>query len=53
MIDNAIYTSIYTHMSLAPEQRFVSKGGVIVRVDEAATGSFDTVTDWIVPDFSD
>ena len=53
MIDNAIYTSIYSHMSLAPEQRFVSKGGEIVGFDSASPDKLVPVTDWLVPDFSD
>jgi len=53
MIDNAIYTSIYSHMSLAPEQRFVSKGGLIAGFDTAAPDRLVAVTDWLVPDVSD
>jgi hypothetical protein len=53
MIDNAIYTSIYSHMSLAPEQRFVSKGGEIAGFDSASSDKLVPVTDWLVPDFSD
>jgi len=53
MIDNAIYTSIYSHMSLAPEQRFVSKGGLIAGFDSLAPDRFVAVTDWLVPDISD
>jgi len=53
MIDNAIYTSIYTHMSLAPEQRFVSKGGMIAGFDAATPGKFVAVSDWLIPDVGD
>ena len=50
MIDNATYTSVYPRMSLAPEQRFVSKGSLIARFDEANPGKLVAVTDWVVPD---
>ena len=53
MIDNAIYTSIYSHLSLAPEQRFVSKGGLIAGLDSAANGKLIAVSDWLVPDIND
>jgi hypothetical protein len=53
MIDNAIYTSIYSHMSLAPGQRFVSKGGLIAGFDSVAPDRFVAVTDWLIPDVSD
>ena len=49
MIDNAIYTSIYPRMSLAPEQRFVSKGGVIARFERADSTKLVPVTDWLIP----
>ena len=47
MVDNANYTSVYPRMSLAPEQRFVSKGCYIARLSE--DGSLVAVTDWLVP----
>ena len=53
MIDNAIYTSIYSHLSLAPEQRFVSKGGLIAGFDSAANDKLVAVSDWLVPDIND
>jgi len=52
MIDNAIYTSVYPHMSLAPEQRFVSKGGLVASF-EKGSHKLVPVTDWIVPDLAD
>jgi len=51
MVDNAVYTSVYPRMSLAPEQRFVSKGGKIARFDEENPDSLVTVVDWFVPGF--
>jgi len=53
MIDNAIYTSIYSHLSLAPEQRFVSKGGLIAGFDSTANDKLIAVSDWLVPDIND
>jgi hypothetical protein len=50
MIDNATYTSVYPRMSLAPDQRFASKGSLIARFDEANPGKLVAVTDWVVPD---
>ena len=47
MVDNATYTSVYPRISLAPNQRFVSKGGYIAKLSE--DGSLDTVTDWLIP----
>jgi hypothetical protein len=49
MIDNAIYTSIYPRMSLAPEQRFVSKGGIVARFEGADSKKLVAETDWLVP----
>lgn len=47
MVDNANYTSVYPRMSLAPEQRFVSKGAYIARLSE--DGRLVAVTDWLIP----
>jgi hypothetical protein len=48
MVDNATYTSVYPYMSLAPEQRFVSKG---VRIGAFGDdGRLVTVVNWLVPD---
>jgi hypothetical protein len=48
IVDNAIYTSVYPYMSLAPEQRFVSKG---VRIGAFGDdGRLVTVVNWLVPD---
>lgn len=49
MTDNALYTSVYPRMSLAPEQRFVSRGGRIARLAADGGGTLDAVSDWIVP----
>jgi ABC-type branched-subunit amino acid transport system substrate-binding protein len=47
MVDNAMYTSVYPRLSLAPNQRFVSKGCYIARLSE--DGSLVAVTDWLIP----
>ncbi|MEA2080121.1 MAG: ABC transporter substrate-binding protein [Pseudomonadota bacterium] len=47
MVDNATYTSVYPRISLAPNQRFVSKGCYITSLSE--DGSLDAVTDWLIP----
>jgi len=51
MIDNATYTSVYPRMSLAPEQRFVSKGSAIARFDENDPQKLIAVADWLIPEF--
>jgi hypothetical protein len=48
MVDNATYTSVYPNISLAPEQRFVSKGVRIGGFDDS--GRLTAVVDWLVPD---
>jgi hypothetical protein len=50
MIDNATYTSVYPRMSLAPEQRFASKGSLIARFDTDNPGKLVAVTEWVIPD---
>lgn len=49
MIDERLITGYYPHLTLAPGQRFASKGGYIVRFPES--GGTQLVTDggWIVP----
>jgi len=49
MIDNASYTSVYPRMSLAPDQRFVSKGAVIAAFDSEDATRLVPLTDWQVP----
>jgi ABC-type branched-subunit amino acid transport system substrate-binding protein len=47
MVDNATYTSVYPRISLAPNQRFVSKGTYIAKLSEE--GELVAVTDWLIP----
>ncbi len=49
MVDNASYTSVYPRISLAPNQRFVSKGCYIAQLPEQGNGQLVAVTDWLIP----
>lgn len=47
MVDNATYSSVYPRISLAPNQRFVSKGCYIARMSQ--DGRLTAITDWLIP----
>ena len=49
MVDNATYTSIYPRISLAPNQRFVSKGVYITQISKDSAVGLVAVTDWLIP----
>jgi hypothetical protein len=49
MVDNATYTSVYPRMSLAPGQRFVSRGVFLAQFQPESAGELAPVTDWYVP----
>ncbi len=49
MVDNANYTSVYPRISLAPKQRFVSKGVYITQLDSSHKGSLQAVSKWLIP----
>jgi ABC-type branched-subunit amino acid transport system substrate-binding protein len=49
MVDNASYTSVYPHVSLAPNQRFVSKGCYIAQLSEDGSGEPVAVSGWLIP----
>jgi hypothetical protein len=49
MVDNASFTSIYPRVSLAPGQRFVSRGAYIAQFKADGSGGLVAVTDWLVP----
>ncbi len=49
MAENATYTSVYPALSLAPRQRFVSRGVYIARFGPDGDGALVAVTDWLVP----
>ncbi|MFO7594360.1 MAG: hypothetical protein R6X15_09995 [Pseudomonadota bacterium] len=49
MLDSALFTSLYPQVSLAPEQRFASKGCYIVRLPDAPSGKVVPASRWIVP----
>jgi hypothetical protein len=52
MVDNATYTSVYPYMSLAPEQRFVSKGVRIARFGQDDPDELEILVDWLIPDIN-
>ncbi len=49
MVDSANYTSVYPRITLAPDQRFVSKGCYIAQLPKAGQGGLVAVTDWLIP----
>jgi len=49
MVDNANYTSVYPRISLAPNQRFVSKGAYIARLEGGEKARLRAVSEWIIP----
>jgi hypothetical protein len=49
MVDNAVYTSVYPRLSLAPGQRFVAKGCYIAKPSSDGTGRLEAVTRWVAP----
>lgn len=49
IVDNAPYTSVYPRIGLAPEQRFVSKGYYIAKIEDRGGGGLTAITKWTVP----
>jgi len=49
MVDNANYTSVYPRISLAPNQRFVSKGGYIAQLEGGDKARLRAVSEWLIP----
>ncbi len=49
MADRAVTPSIFPRVSMAPGQRFMSKGAYIVKIDPEAKDGLTPVTDWITP----
>lgn len=49
MVDNAIYTSVYPRISLAPNQRFVSKGAYVAQLENGDRARLQAVSDWLIP----
>jgi hypothetical protein len=45
MIDNVLFTSVYPHLSLGPDQRFAAKGCHIIGPLNAEVAS-----NWVIPD---
>jgi hypothetical protein len=48
-VDSAPYTSVYPRISLAPSQRFASKGGFITQFSKTSKPTLVAVTDWLIP----
>ena len=49
LLEHRILTAYYPRLALAPNQRFASKGGYIVRFAEPSGGQLVAASDWIVP----
>ncbi|MFV2055153.1 MAG: hypothetical protein ACC707_01755 [Thiohalomonadales bacterium] len=49
MIDRSVITSVYARLSLAPGQRFVSKGSYIVKLSTDKNKFITPVSEWIIP----
>lgn len=49
MMENATYTSVYPRLTLAPGQRFVSKGAHIAQFSADEKGGLTAVTEWTNP----
>jgi hypothetical protein len=49
MAENATYTSVYPHISLAPGQRFLSRGAYITQFDPGGSGRLVAASDWMIP----
>lgn len=49
MAENALYTSVYPRVSLAPGQRFLSRGAYIAQFQPGASGELAAVSEWLLP----
>ena len=48
-LDHRVLTGYYPHLSLAPGQRFASKGGYMVRFTEPQGTHVAALGDWVTP----
>src|SRR5262249_20175638 len=48
-LEHRVLTGYYPRLTLAPGQRFASKGGYVVRFAEASGGKLIPVSDWMTP----
>ena len=48
MVDNALFTSVYPRISLAPGQRFVSKGVNLIKFSDEENAKPILESDWLV-----
>jgi hypothetical protein len=49
MLEHRIVTGYYPRLTLAPNERFASKGGYIVHFAQATGTQVTAETDWLVP----
>ena len=49
MAENAVYTSVYPKVSLAPGQRFLSRGAYITQIQSGQPDGLVARSDWLVP----
>lgn len=49
MAENAVFTSVYPKLSLAPGQRFLSRGAYITQFQPGGGPRLVAATDWLVP----
>jgi hypothetical protein len=49
MAENATFTSVYPGVSLAPGQRFISRGAYIAQFPATGSDDLAAVGAWIVP----
>ena len=48
-LEHTLILGFYSHLGLAPGQRFASKGGYLVRFTEPTGPQLAATTDWIIP----
>lgn len=51
MTENAVFTSVYPRLSLAPGQRFLSRGAYIAQFAAQEGGDLTALTPWLIPAF--
>lgn len=49
VVDNAVTSSVYPHVSLGPGQRFAVRGSYLVRIDPKQRSNYLPVSEWLIP----
>ncbi len=49
MLDNVTFSSVYPRLSMAPDQRFVAKGGYLLKVADGREPRLVAASDWLIP----